>query len=192
MRNPGRAARPLGRPKAEPSGPMQGLFGLFQHEAQAQPVNPNRVESKVCRRPALPRPMASRRRPQMGHQTGHQFGAQRAAGRAPVPIQRSDAIRPPGAIGAGPGVAPPPVPAETVMTLPPDDQPEQGQPKELPPNLKRQLVDFTTKEPAGTIIVDTANTYLYLVLGGGKALRYGVARRPRRLHLDRHRARLAR
>ena len=60
------------------------------------------------------------------------------------------------------------------MSLPPDDQPEQGQPKELPPNLKRQLVDFTTTEPAGTIVVDTANTYLYLVLGGGKALRYGV------------------
>jgi len=28
--------------------------------------------------------------------------------------------------------------------------------------------------PAGTIIVDTPNTYLYLVLGDGKALRYGV------------------
>ncbi len=36
------------------------------------------------------------------------------------------------------------------------------------------MVDFNTKEPAGTIIVDTANTYLYLVLGGGKAMRYGV------------------
>jgi lipoprotein-anchoring transpeptidase ErfK/SrfK len=31
-----------------------------------------------------------------------------------------------------------------------------------------------TKEPAGTIIIDTPNTYLYLVLGSGKALRYGV------------------
>ena len=60
------------------------------------------------------------------------------------------------------------------MSLPVDDQPEQGQPKELPANLKKQLVDYSTKEPVGTIIVDTANTYLYLVLGGGKALRYGV------------------
>ena len=34
--------------------------------------------------------------------------------------------------------------------------------RELPANLKKQLVDFSTKEPAGTIIVDTANTYLYL------------------------------
>jgi len=28
--------------------------------------------------------------------------------------------------------------------------------------------------PAGTVIVDTPNTYLYLVLGQGKALRYGI------------------
>ena len=31
-----------------------------------------------------------------------------------------------------------------------------------------------TKEPAGTIVVDTPNTYLYYVLGGGRAIRYGV------------------
>ena len=62
----------------------------------------------------------------------------------------------------------------SVMSLPPEDQPETGQPKELPANLKKQLVDFTTKEPAGTIVIDTANTYLYLVLGSGKAMRYGI------------------
>ena len=33
---------------------------------------------------------------------------------------------------------------------------------------------FTTKEPAGTLIVDTPNTYLYYVLGNGRAIRYGV------------------
>jgi lipoprotein-anchoring transpeptidase ErfK/SrfK len=88
-------------------------------------------------------------------------------------------IRPPAAIGTAPQAAPapqgaaPPAPADAAA-LPPEDQPETGQPKELPANLKRQLVDFSTKEPAGTIVVDTANTYLYLVLGGGKALRYGV------------------
>ena len=31
-----------------------------------------------------------------------------------------------------------------------------------------------TKEPPGTLIVDTPNTYLYYVLGGGRAIRYGV------------------
>ena len=89
-----------------------------------------------------------------------------------------DAIRPPGVIGSAPATAPAAAPqspaAAGAAALPPEDQPESGQPKELPANLKRQLVDFATKEPAGTIVVDTANTYLYLVLGGGKALRYGV------------------
>jgi lipoprotein-anchoring transpeptidase ErfK/SrfK len=41
-------------------------------------------------------------------------------------------------------------------------------------HLQRQTVDYPTSEPAGTIIIDTANTYLYLVLGQGKALRYGI------------------
>ena len=81
-----------------------------------------------------------------------------------------DALRPPAAVGPTPqGQAP-----STTASLPPEDQPETGKPKELPPNLKKQLVDFGTKEPAGTIIIDTPNTYLYLVLGGGKAMRYGI------------------
>ena len=57
--------------------------------------------------------------------------------------------------------------------LPPEDQPE-GAPAALPPQFRRQLVDYVTPEPAGTVIIDTPHTYLYLVLGGGKALRYGV------------------
>jgi lipoprotein-anchoring transpeptidase ErfK/SrfK len=93
-----------------------------------------------------------------------------------------DAMRPPGAVGTspagGPSAAPAPIARQSgasadavagtsVMTLPPEDQPETGSPKELPANLKKQLVDYTTREPAGTIIVDTPNTYLYLVLGHG-------------------------
>jgi lipoprotein-anchoring transpeptidase ErfK/SrfK len=60
------------------------------------------------------------------------------------------------------------------MALPPEDRPETGPRKELPPQLRRTEVDHYTKESAGTIIVDTPNTYLYLVLGGGRALRYGI------------------
>jgi lipoprotein-anchoring transpeptidase ErfK/SrfK len=45
---------------------------------------------------------------------------------------------------------------------------------ELPPDLQRQIVDYRTKEAPGTIIVDTPNTFLYYVLGDGKAIRYGV------------------
>ena len=38
----------------------------------------------------------------------------------------------------------------------------------------RQLVDDPTGQPAGTVVVDPKNRFLYLVQEGGKALRYGV------------------
>jgi lipoprotein-anchoring transpeptidase ErfK/SrfK len=44
----------------------------------------------------------------------------------------------------------------------------------LPARLRRQIVDYRTNEAPGTIVVDTPNTYLYFVLGGGRAIRYGV------------------
>jgi lipoprotein-anchoring transpeptidase ErfK/SrfK len=44
----------------------------------------------------------------------------------------------------------------------------------LPSRFRRQIVEYRTSEPAGTIIVDTPNTYLYLVLGNGRAMRYGI------------------
>jgi len=83
-------------------------------------------------------------------------------------------MRPPAVVGTLPGAAPQPVPPSATAALPPEDQPEQGPPQELPENLQKQMVDFRTREPAGTIIIDTPNTYLYLILGHGKAMRYGI------------------
>ena len=45
---------------------------------------------------------------------------------------------------------------------------------QLSPELHRQVVDYPANVAAGTVVVDTANTYLYYVLGGGKAIRYGI------------------
>jgi lipoprotein-anchoring transpeptidase ErfK/SrfK len=45
---------------------------------------------------------------------------------------------------------------------------------ELPARFKRQIVNYPTREAAGTIIIDTPNTYLYYVLGNGQAIRYGI------------------
>ncbi len=55
-----------------------------------------------------------------------------------------------------------------------DPQDTVGADEDLGPSLQRQVVDYPTSEPAGTIIIDTPHTYLYLTLGGGKALRYGI------------------
>ncbi len=44
----------------------------------------------------------------------------------------------------------------------------------LDPRLRRQIVNFNGREAAGTVIIDTPNTYLYYVTGNGQAIRYGI------------------
>ncbi len=53
-------------------------------------------------------------------------------------------------------------------------QPGDADSDEVAARLRRQVVPYQTTEPAGTIIIDTANMFLYLTLGNGKALRYGI------------------
>src|ERR1700737_3495591 len=45
----------------------------------------------------------------------------------------------------------------------------------VPERYLRHIVDYTRKEQPGTILVDSDARYLYYVLPGGKAIRYGVA-----------------
>ncbi|MGO3928102.1 L,D-transpeptidase [Rhodopseudomonas pseudopalustris] len=47
-------------------------------------------------------------------------------------------------------------------------------PSELQPAYVRQLVAYKTNEPPGTVVVDPRQRFLYLVMEGGEALRYGV------------------
>jgi len=46
--------------------------------------------------------------------------------------------------------------------------------EQLPPQLRRQVVPYASNEPVGTVIIDTAHTYLYYVMGQGRAMRYGI------------------
>ena len=95
----------------------------------------------------------------------------------------TDRPRPPGTVDGAPtgaldlqapGTAQGANGRSVMSALPPEEQPETGPRKELPPNLRRTEVNYPTKEPAGTIIVDTPNTHLYYILGNGRAIRYGV------------------
>jgi lipoprotein-anchoring transpeptidase ErfK/SrfK len=114
---------------------------------------------------------------------------------APQPLPSPD-DRPPASVGGGPAPedvtgsinAPPPPPAApagpagapqpptVVASLPGQSHApvDQNADAKLPAQFQRQIVNFPTTEPAGTIIIDTPNTYLYLVLGHGKAIRYGI------------------
>ncbi len=112
--------------------------------------------------------------------------ADRPAGPPPQAYNPADdygrGSRPPAAVGSygnvtgsvqPQGAAPQAPDSRSASLLPPDEQPESA-PANLPPNLRRQEVNFVTKEPPGTLIVDTPNTYLYYVLGNNRAIRYGV------------------
>lgn len=44
----------------------------------------------------------------------------------------------------------------------------------IDPAFRRMLVDYDSREAAGTIVVDPASHFLYAVRGDGKAMRYGV------------------
>ena len=46
--------------------------------------------------------------------------------------------------------------------------------READPAFARQTVAYATHEAPGTIVIDPASHFLYLVQGGGKAIRYGV------------------
>jgi len=56
----------------------------------------------------------------------------------------------------------------------PQIAPPEDEDTKLSPRLRRQVVNYDTREAPGTIIIDTPNTYLYYVLGGGRAIRYGI------------------
>jgi hypothetical protein len=45
---------------------------------------------------------------------------------------------------------------------------------DIHPEYLRKAVFYPTHEPPGTIVIDPQNHFLYLVQGGGRALRYGV------------------
>ncbi len=61
-----------------------------------------------------------------------------------------------------------------------DELPDEETPGVVPkqdeasPQFQRQVVFFRTHEEPGTIVIHTNERYLYLVMGNGRAMRYGV------------------
>ncbi|MBO6717055.1 MAG: L,D-transpeptidase [Rhizobiaceae bacterium] len=45
---------------------------------------------------------------------------------------------------------------------------------DMDPRFYRQMVDDPTGEPPGTVVVDTPSRFLYWVMPGGRAMRYGA------------------
>lgn len=91
-----------------------------------------------------------------------------------------------GPLGAPPPARPAAPAAESIFAGPSDVGgsygPVPGEPFPIPaaplsrinPAFLRTRVNYQTRETPGTIVVDPARRYLYLVQEGGRALRYGV------------------
>ncbi len=180
-----------GYPPHRPLPPIADADDNQIYDLQGRPLPPAAVEPRAPGAPyghagypdePVPPPPAYRDPPQQGYreQQAPQGYEPAAAGTPYEP----DAARPPlpispGHLGAGqdePAAsgAATPVDPRNMAAFPPEVRPETGPKKQLPPQFRRTLVDYYTKEPAGTLIIDTPNTYLYLVLGQGKAMRYGI------------------
>jgi lipoprotein-anchoring transpeptidase ErfK/SrfK len=50
----------------------------------------------------------------------------------------------------------------------------EEQVRQVPKKFRRRMVNVSLGYPPGTIVIDTAGKYLYLVVKGGKAMRYGI------------------
>jgi lipoprotein-anchoring transpeptidase ErfK/SrfK len=46
--------------------------------------------------------------------------------------------------------------------------------KPVNPKFNKQVVDYTTTQQPGSVIIDTQSRFLYYVLGNGQAIRYGI------------------
>jgi lipoprotein-anchoring transpeptidase ErfK/SrfK len=178
-------ALPTPGPVLSPSDPRYGrpaAAPVYSDRGAPMPTGPIlSPDDPRYGRPAGPPPVIYADRPPGSQQQPaySDRGDSRIPGAGIVyPNDNRAGLRPPEAVGgAAPQPEQPAVGADgkplQLAALPPEEQPEVG-PAQLPPNLRRQEVAFATKEPAGTIVVDTSNTHLYYVLGGGRAIRYGV------------------
>jgi lipoprotein-anchoring transpeptidase ErfK/SrfK len=66
-----------------------------------------------------------------------------------------------------------PVPVSAPAS-PPAPEVELPKAADAPGKFARQVVDYVSHEAPGTVVVDTGNTFLYLVLNGKQAMRYGI------------------
>jgi lipoprotein-anchoring transpeptidase ErfK/SrfK len=64
-------------------------------------------------------------------------------------------------------------PQASAVAAPSDSEAEPAK-GGLAPRFQRRVVEYRTSAGAGTIVIDTPNTYLYYVLGNGQAVRYGI------------------
>jgi lipoprotein-anchoring transpeptidase ErfK/SrfK len=91
-----------------------------------------------------------------------------------TPSVRQALLPPPPAPVRTPASFAAPVPASALAPPPTAPPVEIQKTPDAPGRLVRQVVDYVSDEAPGTVVIDTGNTFLYLVLNGGQAMRYGI------------------
>ncbi|MGY4154931.1 lipoprotein-anchoring transpeptidase ErfK/SrfK [Bradyrhizobium sp. USDA 4461] len=81
-----------------------------------------------------------------------------------TPAHASTAVR---VAAPAPAPVPVPVPAPAPLVEPPKAADGPGK-------FVRQVVDYASRQTPGTVVIDTGNTFLYLVLNDRQAMRYGI------------------
>jgi lipoprotein-anchoring transpeptidase ErfK/SrfK len=71
-------------------------------------------------------------------------------------------------------VTPPRAPQRAQPSAPQQVQPRVPRDWTIPPEFRRQEIAFAVDEEPGTIIIDTTAKFLYYVLPGERAVRYGI------------------
>ena len=75
----------------------------------------------------------------------------------------------------GRAVAPPRPSSEILARGEPAEQTEAVDPRlTIDPKFQKQVVEYRSSEPAGTVVIDTPNRFLFLVQDNGTAVRYGI------------------
>jgi lipoprotein-anchoring transpeptidase ErfK/SrfK len=145
---------------------IQNIFSPFAPE---QPAYDQPQQQAPQMAPAAPpAPANNGYIPQRGLFTS---GQQAPAGYAPPPAQNGG-----GFFGALFGHAASASYQPAAPSYAPSGQGDMANPQnyQIDPQYEKQTVEYPTDEPAGTIVVDTPSKFLYLVEGGGKAMRYGI------------------
>ncbi|WP_244069493.1 L,D-transpeptidase [Bradyrhizobium sp. Ce-3] len=106
-------------------------------------------------------------RKQAAHQVPAPSTAASSTAAPSAPVHVAAPVQPP---APAPAPVPIPVPAPRIETA----RIETPKAAEAPGRFARQVVDYVSHQPPGTVVIDTGNTFLYLVLNGGQAMRYGI------------------
>jgi lipoprotein-anchoring transpeptidase ErfK/SrfK len=182
------AAQPTAQPApaSQPRGVFMMASGAQGAPQTTAPSNPSAPATRLAWGQPAPQPAPPPQQswgqpaPQPAPAPPQQSWGQPAPQPAPAPPQQQAWGQP----------APQPAPALQLRSffpsgtwgVPPSPPPPAYAPSEygdmarpmVDPKYDRQVIDYKTDEPPGTIIVDTPHYFLYLVMEGGRAMRYGI------------------